>query len=267
MDTSKNVEDFHDTVLVTWFDSLADFFEERKIYLAYPWKIQGVYTAGAKIRIHKNTRTEPYVSMPIGRILSFGAFSYCRTVNIAPDFSLGRYCSVATGVSLSQEEHPLDRVSTHPFSTHSHMVQLAREEFGRVVKITPHRFLSPAPVIGHDVWIGEGAQIKRGVSIGTGAVIAARAVVTKDVPPYAIVGGVPAKVIKYRFDDRLILKLLESQWWKYHYCDFPQVDPSRIDEFLDELSESVASGKVQEFKPESIEVARELVDFINERQA
>lgn len=69
------------------------------------------------------------------------------------------------------------------------------------------------PIIGNDVWIGANAIILQGVTIGDGAIIAAGAVVTKDVPPYAIVGGVPAKVIKYRFSDEVILKLLQIKWW------------------------------------------------------
>jgi hypothetical protein len=68
-------------------------------------------------------------------------------------------------------------------------------------------------VIGHDVWIGRDAMIMDGLSVGTGAVIAARALVTKDVPPYAIVGGAPARIIRYRFAPELIERLLASQWW------------------------------------------------------
>src|SRR5690606_29947135 len=71
----------------------------------------------------------------------------------------------------------------------------------------------PSVKIGNDVWIGEDAIIMGGVKIGDGAIIAARAVVTKDVPPYSIYGGVPAKLIKYRFDNYIIKKLLAIKWW------------------------------------------------------
>ena len=72
----------------------------------------------------------------------------------------------------------------------------------------------PLTTIGNDVWIGAHAQIKSGITIGTGSIVAAGAVVTKDVPPYAIVGGVPAKIIRYRFPEETVEKLLKSEWWK-----------------------------------------------------
>ena len=79
-------------------------------------------------------------------------------------------------------------------------------------------FSATQPIhIGHDVWIGYGAIIMDGVTVGTGAIVGAAAVVTKDVPPYAIVAGVPARIIRYRFDENTIKRLLESRWW-----DFPE---------------------------------------------
>jgi virginiamycin A acetyltransferase len=195
-----------------------------------------------------------------------GAFSYRRTRNIAPDFQLGRYCSVATGVSLSEQEHPLDHISTHPFTTRRHMVDLATTEFDSEVTILPHRFTLPAPSIGHDVWIGEGAVIKRGISIGAGAVVAARAYVAKDVPPYAIVGGLPARMIRYRFDERTREALLASEWWLYRYTDLPRVDPRNVLRFAEALSEVRASGDISEYRPPSIEVADELLAFVQVRR-
>ena len=73
---------------------------------------------------------------------------------------------------------------------------------------------TPMTTIGHDVWCGLRVTIKAGVNVGTGAIIGAGSVVTHDVPPYAIVAGVPAKVIKYRFEEDLIRNLLESKWWE-----------------------------------------------------
>jgi len=262
---SRLIESVGDSIIVTWTDELADFFSDRKIYLEYPWKVNGVYKPGERIRIHRTAVVEPYTSQAKGRVVSLGAFSYCRTRNIAPDFRVGRYCSVATGVSLSEQEHPLDRISTHPFTTHKHMVDLAKSEFNSDITIFRHQFTLPAPSIGHDVWIGEGAVIKRGISVGTGAVIAARAYVTKDVPPYAIVGGVPARVIRHRFDEATREALLASEWWRYRYTDLPRIDPRDIDGFLGALSELRASGNILEYQPPLIEVVPELLAFMEHR--
>lgn len=114
---------------------------------------------------------------------------------------IGRYCSISRNVNIGSSNHDISGLSTgvltHDFS----------EEKG-VEKETKSTY------IGCDVWIGVNATILGGVKIGHGAVVGAGAVVTKDVPPYAVVGGVPAKIIKYRFDEETIAKLLELQWWK-----------------------------------------------------
>ena len=95
--------------------------------------------------------------------------------------------------------------------------------------------------IGHDVWLGSGATILSGITIGHGAVVAAHALVTKDVPPYAIVGGNPAKIIRYRFDDGTIAALLEARWW-----DLPRERIATLIPLLqsDRIKELVAAVKV-----------------------
>ena len=123
---------------------------------------------------------------------------------------IGRFTSIAPNVRTNAGTHPY----TSPFVTTSPMFYSTRNQNGHTFA-TSILFdeLKPMPEIGNDCWIGDNAFIVGGVSIGNGAVVLAGAVVTKDVPPYAIVGGVPAKIIKYRFDEETIQFLLRIKWW------------------------------------------------------
>lgn len=148
--------------------------------------------------------------------LQVGAFTSITNDNVHQEFlsvqnaTIGRYCSIAPGVVLAPFMHPVTTVS----SSYALMWQLHRyASFEMPFDVPPQ---PPEPVrIGNDVWIGASAVVMAGVTVGDGAVIAANAVVTKDVPAYAIVGGVPAKIIRYRFDALLIRRLLKTQWWRW----------------------------------------------------
>ncbi|MEY8216257.1 MAG: CatB-related O-acetyltransferase [Colwellia sp.] len=126
-----------------------------------------------------------------------GSYSYVgRNCSITKS-SIGRYCSIANNVSIGQGEHELDRISTNS-----------------IFYDDPYEILtSKVCNIGHDVWIGVDAIILRGVTIGIGAVIGANSVVTKNVPPFAIVVGSPAKIIRYRFQENNVKNILDSEWW------------------------------------------------------
>lgn len=139
----------------------------------------------------------------------------CRTSIYGPNTQIlskinpifiGKYCSIASGVLIIEYAHNLKRVSTY---------YLNQNVFGGSVN---DDLTSKGPIhIGNDVWIGANSIVLGGVTIGNGAVIAAGSIVNKDVPPYAIVVGNPAKIIKYRFPDERIRELESSLWWDWSY--------------------------------------------------
>lgn len=138
-----------------------------------------------------------------------GDYTYCSYDTKINKANIGKFCSIASRVTIGAAEHPLYWISTSPVfedvKNSGTSVKFATE------KLAPVKTTS----IGHDVWIGEGAMIKQGVTIGNGAVIGAMAMVTKNVPPYAIVAGIPAKVIRYRFPENTIKALQKSEWWNF----------------------------------------------------
>jgi len=137
--------------------------------------------------------------------IEVGMYSYgCFNADaVGPLTIIGRYCSIAKGVSIFHANHPLMHKSLHPF--------FYNPCFGFVKS---EKIVRKSIVIGHDVWIGQNAIITPSVNrIGNGAVIGAGAVVTKNVPDFSVVAGNPAGIVKYRFDQETMTKINQSEWW------------------------------------------------------
>jgi acetyltransferase-like isoleucine patch superfamily enzyme len=137
---------------------------------------------------------------------------------------IGRFCSISARVTIFLGgDHRCDWVTTYPFSAICPDAQ----------SFQGHPRSKGPVVVGNDVWIGEGATIMSGITIGDGAVIAARSVVTKNVPPYAIVAGSPAQIRKYRFSEEQITALLRIRWWDWPYEQIRAAWPLLLSENLD----------------------------------
>lgn len=143
--------------------------------------------------------------------VKLGDFSYIAGNGRVRDCKIGKFCSIGPNVLIGLGEHPTDFVSSHPifYSKRSHRgITFSKKDHFKEYKTT---------IIGNDVWIGANVIIKGGVNIGNGAIIASGAIVTNNVPSYAIVGGVPAKILKCRFKDDIIESLEKQQWWEIDY--------------------------------------------------
>ncbi len=165
------------------------------------------------------------------QVLFMGDYSYgdpkviCFKGLKTPVVRIGKYCSIAADVTFLQNEiHPYNRISTFPFRARMMLDGAYTDGYPDTKGDT---------IVGNDVWIGYGATIMSGVKIGDGAIIGAGTIIKTDVPPYAIVVGNPSQIVRYRFDNTTITKLLELQWWEWsdekiraniHLLNSPVVD-------------------------------------------
>lgn len=193
-----------------------------------------------------------------GKIGSVGAHTF---IGDNPDFesvqSIGMYCAIAGHIIIGKAEHPTGFLSVHnafyAVGGTTSFSSERRDYFERNRRLVmnakaKHRTEGRADqtvIIGNDVWIGARVVIRRGVTIGDGAIIGAGSVVTRDIPPYAIAVGVPARVIKKRFNERTIERLLQIKWWNYSLRSLDGIDVTDVDSALDELERRITVGRAQ----------------------
>ena len=191
--------------------SIEQRYKRWKQFFRNKSRWHGIVRFNSSVRIAEGSSFEGANS--IGDNSSFaGSMGYgsymCEYCHLTGD--IGRFTSIAAEVRSSQGIHPTET----PFATTSPVFYSLRKQ-SMVTFATEQRFeeLRPPIRIGNDCWIGTRAFLAGGVTVGDGAVILSGAVVTKDVPPYAIVGGVPARVLRYRYDEETISFLLRTTWW------------------------------------------------------
>lgn len=174
---------------------LLNFFNFRVSKFA---KIDNLSKINKKAKIYRNAQIFNSV---------IGDYSYVGVGTEVIFAEIGKFCSIGNNCICGMGVHTLNNLSTSPiFTERNNALGLT---WVNASQVYPYKKL----IIGNDVWIGERVMIMGGLTIGNGAVIGAGAIVTKDVPPYSVVAGVPAKVLKYRFPQEIIDKLQSSQWW------------------------------------------------------
>lgn len=166
--------------------------------------------------------------IPAG-MMPLGAYSYAQSFDPMVG-SVGRYCSIGRGLSVLGNAHPTGWVSSNPVFYKKRRFRMLT---GAEAPALPGFDEVPVPVvIGHDVWIGDGVAIRGGVRIGDGAVIAAHAVVTRDVPEYAVMAGVPARVVRLRLPEGLAEVLHATRWWRFRAEDLAALPVDRPERFV-----------------------------------
>lgn len=192
-------------------------------------------------RIHSTAQTK---GCRLGRYSAVGERTILRDVTVG-DFTyferqaeaiyadIGKFCSIAANTRINALEHPLERATTHK-------VSYRPNEYFRFLGVDSafrQRRMQKRVTIGHDVWIGHGAVVTPGVTIGHGAVIGANAVVTRDIRPYEIWAGVPARKLRDRFEPAISARLLALCWWDWPlerlFEAIPDMQSMKIADFLD----------------------------------
>lgn len=167
------------------------------------------------------------------REVQAGDYTYFERNAEATYSSIGKFCSIAANVRINALAHPIERLTTHKISYRPN-------EYFRFLGVDQtirERRKAAAVTIGHDVWIGHGAVIMPGITIGNGAVVGANAVVTRDVAPYAIVAGSPARRLRLRFPPEISQRIEALGWWDWPkdrlFEAIPDIQALPIDQFLD----------------------------------
>jgi len=166
----------------------------------------------------------------IGRYIGLAYFSYIADTNI------GNYCTFGSRISVGAFSHPTDNLTVHEIGYRNTL-----ESYGDTVlqEDTPSYINERAKktIIGNDVWVGDNSVVIKGVQISNGAIVAAGSIVTRDVAPYSIVAGNPARHIRMRFPDKVIERLLLTNWWEYSMQELSDVPFDDIDKSLEILEE------------------------------
>jgi acetyltransferase-like isoleucine patch superfamily enzyme len=209
-----------------------EFYENTGTAPAY---LHGIMRLNSGARIIKSTIRGPLFlnkNSQVGPDVDVGKYSGMNESCFIARATMGAFCAIGARTAINPFNHPSDWLSINEFQYHPNSFDWVDEynEFVRLER-TPDMFKHV--LVGNDVWTGHNVNIMAGVSIGDGAIIAAGSVVTKDVPPYAVVAGVPASIKRFRFPERTIERLLRLKWWDLELSQLSGLPFRDIDRCLD----------------------------------
>lgn len=195
--------------------------------------------------------TSVQARIPWDAILDIGAF--CNLNGTLNNVRIARYGSIAKDVAIGSHEHPTDWLTTSRTAYYPQVNgwdDLMAGPHAAEVHARKRKFSGSCPIteIGPDVWIGHGVFIKAGVRIGAGAVIGAHATVLRDVPPYAIVVGTPGKVVRLRFPEATVERLMKLEWWRFNIYDLFDAPMDDIEAAIDKIEEMEAAGRIRPYE-------------------
>lgn len=244
----------HKRVAYLYDDKIDEKFRNFNIYNTARNGGISRFKKNEKIQISNFAVIEQYSIFLKGSFFfSMGAFSSSNS-QLPVNTVIGRYSSIAHNVQRMSGSHPTNRFTTSML-TYDSKVDAFNDYLdsnSRTITQAPHGLPNASPlIIGNDVWIGQDVTFSTsGISVGDGAIVAAGSLVTKDVAPYTILGGVPAKFIKYRFSEETIKKLLDLKWWKYGFADFKGINmDDDIDSFIYKLQNKIDNNEIKPFYP------------------
>lgn len=230
-------------------------------------KQKNIEIFGKSRNISLDTTFEPPCALKFAQaegLVKLNAFSYAVSGYLG-FVEIGRYCSFGEEVQVGRQNHPISWLSTSPFFYMKvdqvvGITDASQFEHGLDYSLYPNLPQPTKPIhtkIGNDVWIGHGAYVKAGVTIGDGAIVAGRAVVTKDVPSYAVVAGNPASVKKYRIPEAHIQLLSATKWWEYAPWQISHLPVHDIPKFVTEFNQ-LKESKVP-YQPSKVKVSEVMV--------